>query len=123
MPAKLNEREVYSPAGNWVPVANYRQFVGVGVLENADSTETVTVQLRKATDASGTNPANHGTAVVGTSSGADQDLVVSAQAYASELGKTGGGLAYTHVCALVTDTGSPENSYGIVIRGDGRFGV
>lgn len=113
--AKLNERLAFSAPGEWVPMAQYRQFCAVGFVAETSPETEVTVQLRKATDAAGSGPANHGTAVT-------SNTKAVAQAYASELGEDGSGNAYTHVQATITGGGSPAaDSSGVVIRGDGRF--
>lgn len=113
--AKLNERLVFSAPATWVSMADYRQVVAVGRVAETSPTTDVTVQLRKATDASGSDAADLGTAVTT----ATQAI---AQAYASDLGKTAGGTPFTHVSATITGAGSPPaSSSGDVVRGDGRF--
>jgi hypothetical protein len=124
--AKWTERNVVTPAPEWVPVANYREIVAIGCMDDADlaGEEGVTVQLRKATDGSGTNPANHGSAVTVLATGANDDIVAVAHAYSNALGATGGGVPYTHVSAVITAIGSPaatEAALGCVIRTGGRF--
>lgn len=110
--AKLNERLTFSRAGDWVPMANFAQVCGVGLAPVASPESSVSVQLRKATSAAGANAADLGTAATG-------DGQAVAQAYANELGETGG-VPFTHVQAIVT-SGSPNVGYGTVIRGAGRF--
>ncbi len=122
--AKISERLQVSDAAAWVPVANYRQIMAVGVMVAADATEGVTIQLRKAVDASGTSPANHGSAVTALSTGANTTVYASTDVEANALGKTGGGVPYTHVSLTVSKAGSPapaEVIYGFILRGDGRF--
>ena len=112
--AKLNERLAFSVATDWVPMETYRQVVGVGLAPVTSPATEVTVQLRKATSSAGADAANLGSAVA-----ADDQAV--AQAYASELGETAGGVPFTHVSAVITSDASPDASFGTVIRGDGRF--
>jgi hypothetical protein len=115
--AKLNERLAFSAPAEWVPMDAYRQVIAVGTIPAVSPPGDVTVQLRKALDAGGTGPANLGTAVTAPTQAV-------AQAYASELGATEGGVPYTHVSAVITGPGSPIAETGdgdLVIRGDGRF--
>jgi len=113
--AKLHERLAFSAPGAWVSMADYRQVVAYGAVADTSPDTDVTVQLRKATAASGSNATNFGTAVTGPTQAV-------AQGYASELGATAGGVPFTHVSATITGAGSPAaDSSGVVIRGDGRF--
>lgn len=113
--AKLNERLAFSALAAWVAMEAYNQVVAVGQVAETSPETDVTVQLRKATDASGSNAADLGTAVTSPTQAV-------AQAYASDLGETEDGTPYTHVSATVTGAGSPAaDSSGVVIRGDGRF--
>lgn len=121
---KLHEVINCSDSAAWVAMEAYRQVTGVGILVDADDGEGVTVQLRKATDASGTGAADLGSPVTVTSSATDVDVTAMASAYADELGETAGGVAFTHVSASVTKAGSPapaETLTAFVIRSDGRF--
>lgn len=114
--AKLNERLAVSRPDEWVPMDLHRQVVATAIIAATSPPGQVTVQLRKATDANGTNAANLGTAVTAE----DQ---ATAQAYASDLGvHAGSGLPFTHVSAVVTPPGSPPvDVAAVVIRGDGRY--
>lgn len=121
---KLHEVINCSDAAAWVAMEAYRQVTGVGILVDADDGEGVTVQLRKATDASGTGAADLGDPVTVSSDAADTDVTAMASAYADQLGETAGGVAFTHVSATVTKAGSPEPAETLtafVIRSDGRF--
>lgn len=121
---KLSEVVEISPAATWVSVQNYRQFVAMATLEDADSGEGISIQLRKATSSAGANAADHGTAVTASSTATDTDIAAMAAAYAADLGKTAGGVAYTYVSATVTRTGSPastEELSAIMVRTDARF--
>jgi len=113
--AKLNEKLAFSLPSVWVAIALYNQVVAVGTIAVTSPPGEVTVQLRKATNADGDNPANLGSAVA-----ANNQAI--AQAFASDLGETVGGVPYTHVSATITPPGSPPVAVdGVVIRGDGRF--
>jgi len=113
--AKINERLAFSRADQWVSMQNYDQVAAVAIAPDASPETEVTVQLRKATDASGSNAADLGTAVAANSKAV-------AQAFASALGETAGGLAFTHVSATITDAVSPNSEFQtVVIRGAGRF--
>lgn len=121
--SKLSERMLVVAAGVWVSAANFERFLGVGFQADADSPETVTVQLRKATDASGTGATNFGTAGVATAgSPADEDLTAYADGKADQLGRTEAGVEYTHVSVTISDAASPEAAAsGVLICGDARF--
>lgn len=125
MNSKLSERLNVFPAGVWVSAAGWERFLGVAYVENADGAETVTAQLRKATDASGTNAANFGSATVTTLSGSspadDETIKAAADGKADQLGRTAGGVQFTHVSLLVSDGSSPETGTGVLIVGDARY--
>lgn len=125
MASKLSERVRIYPAGVWVDASKFRQFMGFGYVEAADGGESVTVQLRKATDSAGSGATNFGTAVTTTRAGsspAADDLIVAAQdGRADELGETGGGVQYTHVSVQITGDASPETAAGVLVCGDARF--
>jgi hypothetical protein len=108
MNAKLTERLAFSAPAEWVSMAEYRKVLAAASADAASPPVQVSVQLRKATDASGTNAANLGSAVT------SGDVAV-AEADVSDLGATVGGVLYTHVSATIT------NGNGVVIRGSGRF--
>lgn len=121
---KLSEVITVSVAGTWVPMDLWRQFTGIGALEDADDGEGISVQLRKATSSVGANAADHGTAVTAASTATNTDISAVVSAYAADLGETGGGVRYTHVTCTVTRTGSPastEELSGVLIRSDARF--
>jgi len=120
---KLSELAVATPVGNWVSMENYKQVSAVGVVLDADSAEAVTVQLRKATDASGTNAANFGTAVVVTSGATDTDITAIHSEWAQALGSFSAGVPFTHVSASITTDASPETAFGVVLRSEPRFSV
>lgn len=125
MSSKLSERLNAYPVGTWVPAAKFTQFVGVAFLAGADGVETVTAQLRKATDASGSNAANFNAASVTTnpttSPPSSNDIKAAADGRSDQLGETGAGVPYTHVSLSVSDTGDTETATGVLIAGDARF--
>jgi hypothetical protein len=122
MSAKLSELAVASPAASWVSMENYRQVSGIAVVADADTGETVTVQLRKATDASGTNATNFGTAVVVTGAATDTDISAIQTEWSQALGALAG-VPYTHVSATLSTGASPETVTGVVLRSEPRFSV
>lgn len=105
---KLTDRLNFSRPVDWVPVAEFSQ---VAVSAFVPDTSAVTIQLRKATDAAGTDAADHGAVVNGSNGAAKADVS------ANELGRTVGGVPYTHVSATITGT----DSFGVLMRGGGRF--
>lgn len=122
--AQFKERLAFSAVGAWVPMAAYNRVGAVGLMDAADSTEGVTVQLRKATDAAGANAADLGTAVTVRSTATNTDVSAVAEATVDDLGAVGG-VQFTHVSASITKaSGSPapgEAVYGVVYRGGARF--
>ncbi len=125
MSSKLSERLNAYPAGTWVSAALFTQFMGVALLAGADGVETVTVQARKATDASGAGAVNHGTAVVvtnpQTSPPSSNDIKAAVDFRSDQLGETAGGVPYTHVTLVASDSGDTETATGFLIAGDARF--
>jgi hypothetical protein len=95
-------------------MSHFDQVVAEASVAVASPPLNVTVQLRKATDDQGAGADDLGTAVVGASQ-------AIAQAYAADLGETVGGVPFTHVSATISDSGSPDTTVGVVIRGGGRF--
>ena len=122
--SKGSERINVYPVGVWVDASKFFQFTGVALLNLADGGDSVTAQLRKATDANGSNPANFGDAVTvsqpGSSPAADELIKAAANGRSDELGKTGGGVPYTHV-SLSISGGSPEIEQGVLIGFDPRY--
>jgi hypothetical protein len=103
-------------------MANHFQVTAIATQVDADSPETVTVQLRKATDASGTNAADFGTAGTGTSSATDSNIHAVQTEWSDDLGFHASGLPFTHVSAVVSDDATPESdAYGVVVRSDPRY--
>lgn len=121
---KLHEVINATDSAAWVSMQDYRQVTGVAILVDADDGEGATIQLRKATDSSGTNAADLGSPVTVSSTATDTDVTAMVSAYVSELGETAGGVAFTHVSATATKSGSPEPAETLtafVIRSDSRF--
>lgn len=125
MSSKISERINAYPAGTWVSAALFTQFCAIAFLAGADGTETVTIQARKATDASGTNATNHGDPVTvtnpQTSPATSNDIKAAVDFRSDQLGETGGGVPYTHVSFVASDTGDTETATGVLIAGDARF--
>lgn len=125
MHSKLSEQLNAFPSGVWVAAALYMQYMGVAFVQNADGGESVTVQLRKATDSSGTNAANFGTAktvtLAGTSPAANELITAAQDGRSDELGDFADGVPFTHVSVSVSDSSSPESVVGFLVVGDPRF--
>lgn len=125
MSSKLSERLNAYPAGTWVSAALFTQFMAVAFLAGADGVETVTIQARKATDASGTGATNHGDAVTvtnpQTSPPSSNDLKAAVDFRSDQLGESGAGVPYTHVSFVATDSGDTETAVGFLVAGDARF--
>lgn len=125
MSSKISERLNVFPVGTWASAALFTQFCAVAMLAAADGVETVTVQARKATDASGANATNHGDPVTvtnpQTSPASSNDLKVAVDFRSDQLGETAGGLPFTHVSLVASDTGDTETATGFLIAGDARF--
>lgn len=106
---KFSEVACGAPVTTWLPLANYQQYTAFARAGDTSPLDSVTIQLRKATDGSGTNAANHGSAVTAAPTAA-------ASVRAEDLGDFADGVPFTHVSATVTDEDSPNSvtSYGIV---------
>lgn len=105
---KLSEVIVGVPVTTWVPLTNYQQYTAVARAGDVSPRNGVTIQLRKATDSSGTGATNHGSAVT------DDDRA-EASLFAADIGD------YTHVSATVTDQDSPNTVTSFAILSDPRF--
>lgn len=117
-------RRSFSALGRWRWMGNYRRFGAVGILPNADAGQGVTVQLRRATDAAGSNAADLGSPTTTISDDDAVDVLAVAEASADDLGAFAAGVPYTHVTAVVSAAGSPapsEPAYGILFRSEGRY--
>lgn len=121
---EANKVNVVGASQTWFDMANYAGAAAIVSCLALDSTETVTVQLRKATSSAGANAANWGAAVVGTSAAAATDLAVTAEGWADSLGYHTDGTPFTHVSATSADTGDTETAAApILIRFNGRYGA
>lgn len=125
MSSKLSERLNVYPAGTWASAALFTQFCAVAFLAAADGVETLTIQARKATDATGAGAVNQGEAVTvtnpQTSPATSNDLKAAVDFRSDQLGETAGGVPYTHVSFVASDTGDTETAVGFLIAGDARF--
>ena len=125
MSSKISERIFVAPAATWVSAALYSQFCAVAFLAGADAVETLTVQARKATNAAGAGATNHGDPVTvtnpQTSPATSNDLTAAVDFRSDQLGETVGGVPYTHVSFVASDTGDTETATGFLIAGDARF--
>lgn len=114
--ARLNEQATPDLVSSWVSMADYREYTAFAVAGDVSPRNGVTIQLRKATDASGTGAANHGSAVTA-------DDRCSATLLAEDLGQTGGGVQYTHVSATVTDQDSPNTYTALAFRSGAKKSI
>lgn len=105
---KLSEKIVGVPVTTWVSLKNYQQYTAVARAGDVSPRNGVTIQLRKATDASGTGATNHGDPVTA-------DNHAEASLFAADLGD------YTHVSATVTDEDSPNTVTSFGILSDARY--
>lgn len=122
---KLSEmlRANLGGAAVWLSMASYDQATALVALDAADSGETLTVQFRRATDGAGANAADLGEPVVVTQGAVSGSLVNLASIYASDLGRTVGGVDYTHIAVVVSDGGDTEDATAcFVLRSGGRYG-
>lgn len=111
---KLGEVIRGKPSTEWAKLDNYQQYTCVADAGTASPLDSVTVQLRKATAAGGTNATNHGTAVTGFG-------FANASLRAEDLGEFSAGVPYTHVSAVVTDAASPNTVTSFGILSDPRY--
>lgn len=105
----------------YIPVADTsgRGFESLTLIANANGAAdaaTMTVQMKKATDAAGSNAVNVGPLITKTAQGAqDLNYAVDVQS----LGRTEGGLPYTHV---TLDTGGTAATIErIAVRSAARY--
>lgn len=111
---KFSEIACAAPVTTWMPLDNYQQYTAFARAGDVSPLDTVTVQLRKATDSSGTNAANHGSAVSLTPTGG-----VSVRA--EDLGDFSASLQYKYVSAVVTDEDSPNTVTSYAVLTDPRY--
>lgn len=111
---KLNEVAAYLPVTTWVPLTNYQSYTAFARAGSASPLDDVTIQLRKATDASGTNAANHGSAVTAA-------VTAGVSVRAEDLGNFSASLPYKYVSAVVTDEASPNTVTSAAILTDPRY--
>jgi len=110
-------------AAVWLSMQNYDQATALAAVDAADEGETLTIQFRRATSAGGANAANLGDPFVVTQGAVSGALVNMATIYASDLGRTAGGVDYTHIAVVVSDAASPESATAaFVLRSHGRYG-
>lgn len=111
---KFSEVACFAPVTTWLPLANYQQYTAFARAGDASPLDSVTIQLRKATDSSGTNATDHGSPVTLTPTGG-----VSVRA--EDLGDFSASLQYTHVSAVVTDEDSPNSVTSAAIVTEPRY--
>lgn len=111
---KFTEVAAFYPVSTWVPLANYQQYSAFARAGTASPTDSVTVQLRKATNAGGSNAANQGAAVTGHPH-------AETSVRAEDLGNFSAGVPFTHVSAVVTDAASPNTVVSAGILTQPRF--
>lgn len=100
--ARLSELLRVGDAAQWNPMKNMKAVTAVvSTLLGSSPLNSVTVQLRKATDAAGSNAANLGSAVTG-----NYGALVTA--LAEELGNFSATVPFTYVSATITDSKSPN---------------
>lgn len=109
-----DESALISAATSWVAMASHREYSVMALAGDVSPRNGVTIQLRKATDGSGTNATNVGSAVT-----ADDQAIASA--FAADLGEFSAGVPYTHFSATVTDQDSPNTVVSLAIRRGARY--
>lgn len=101
--------------GPWYSMAEFGRVAAVAVSEEVTADDTLTVQLRKATDSDGTGPEDLGDLVTVTATGAEA-LTALAEAKASDLGD-----GFTHVAVQIGGSATGTVAAATLIRADGRF--
>jgi len=110
-------------AAVWLSMVNYDQATALVATDAADEGETLTIQFRKATSDDGDDAADLGEPQVFTQGAVSGALVALATVYASDLGRTAGGVDFTHVSVSVSDGASPETpTAAFILRSHGRYG-
>lgn len=92
----------------WVSLAKYREYVATARAGTVSPLDDVTIQLRKATNSSGANATNHGSAV--TAAGFAATSVRD-----DELGNYNSdpSTPFTHVSATISDEASPNTVHSV----------
>lgn len=111
---KFSEIACAGPVTDWFPLDNYQQYTAFARAGDVSPLDSVTIQLRKATDASGTNATDHGDPVTFTPTGG-----VSVRA--EDLGDFSADLQYKYVSAVVTDEDSPNSVTSYAVLTDPRY--
>lgn len=111
---KLAEKIVGAPVTTWVSLKNYQQYTAVARCGTASPLDDVTIQLRKATDASGANATNIGSAVTAKTH-------AEASLRAEDLGDFSATVPYAFVSASVSDEASPNTVTSYAVLSDARY--
>jgi len=111
---KFSEVACAGPVTTWFPLDNYQQYTAFARAGDVSPLDTVTIQLRKATDAGGSNATNHGDPVNLTPTGG-----VSVRA--EDLGDFSATLQYKYVSAVVTDEDSPNTVTSYAVLTEPRY--
>lgn len=102
--------------GDWYAMRDFNRVAAKGISAQAADTETFTVQLRQATDDSGTDAKNLGTAVTATATSANEVLEALAEAKSSDLDS-----GFTHVAVQLSSSETSLVGTATLIRADGSY--
>lgn len=102
--------------GDWFSMESFNRVAAKAVSGEAADTETFTVQLLQATDSSGSDSKDLGTAVVATSGDADTVLEVLQEAKVSDLDD-----GFTHVAVKLASSETGLDGAAVLIRADGAY--
>jgi len=101
--------------GSWIPVDQFQRFLVVAVSDEVTEGDTLTVQLRQATNDEGSGAADLGDLVTVTAGGAEA-LTALAEAKASDIDD-----GFTHITAIVGGSADGTEGAAVIVRADGRF--
>lgn len=102
--------------GDWFSMQSFNRVAAKAISGGAADTETFTVQLLQATDSSGSDSKDLGSAVVSTSDGAGTVLDVFQEAHVSDLDD-----GFTHVAVKLASSEAGLSGSAVLIRADGAY--
>lgn len=107
--------------GQYVDVSGYNRVAAVATSDQLATDDVVTVTLQQATDASGTNAKDLGSAVTFTAASANDVAAILAEAIASDL-DTANDFRYVAAKLGATPAGATTiNGTAMMIRADGSY--
>ena len=104
--------------GSWVDISNAKRFVVLAKAGAVTAVKALTVQLRQAKDAAGTDAKDLGAPVTSVGAGGNPPADVEIERYSGDLDATNG---FTHVTAVLGIDEAAKLGAAYVVRGDRRY--